>query len=267
MIDAATFIDPVVPIDSNRAAGAAVKGGIRKASLWYVGWVTHQISQFASAVSRTLHIVEGRLKELERQVEAQRIPHAEVVEFDGAAQVEAWWVGPAIEAVRGQAGRTLHSACGDGWLVRAINDAGGDAYGVDPRSAAIEIGLRQRTDLREESLLEHLGAVAPAGLAAVVLSGIVEGLAGGEREQLLGLIANALAPGGALVVHSVTRARWESADAPVEADLAPGHPLRPDTWIHVLTQRGYTATAHAGPDGTDYVVTAVAPSVDFTPSA
>ncbi|HEY1832300.1 MAG TPA: hypothetical protein VGG38_18840 [Acidimicrobiales bacterium] len=264
MIDAATFIDPVVPIDSNRAAGAFVKKGIRSFLLWYVGWITHQMSQFASAVSRTLHIVEGRLKELERQVEAQRVPHAEVVEFAGGAGAEAWWVSPAVDAVRAQAGRTLHSACGDGWLVRIINEVGGDAYGVDPRAALIEAGLRQRTDLREESLLEHLGAVAPAGLAAVVLSGTVEGLGGGEREQLLGRIHQALAPGAALVIHSVTRARWESADAPVEADLAPGHPLRPETWIHVLAQRGYAARATAGPDGSDYLVTAVSPSVDFT---
>src|SRR5580658_6663041 len=49
MIDAATFIDPVVPVESNRAAGAYVKKGMRSALLWYVGWVTPQMSQFAAA--------------------------------------------------------------------------------------------------------------------------------------------------------------------------------------------------------------------------
>src|ERR1700691_1813576 len=39
MIDAATFIDPVVPVDSNRAAGAFIKKSLRTAMLWYVGWV------------------------------------------------------------------------------------------------------------------------------------------------------------------------------------------------------------------------------------
>ncbi len=32
MVDAATFVDPVVPVDSQRAAGAAVKKGMRTLS-------------------------------------------------------------------------------------------------------------------------------------------------------------------------------------------------------------------------------------------
>ena len=141
MVDATTFIDPVVPVDSNRAAGAFVKKGMRKLSLWYVGWVAHQISQFASAVSRTLHIVDGRLKDVERQVEVQRVPSPGVVEFDEAHSPEAWWVTNAVDAVATAPGRILHAACGDGWLVRLIGASGGDAYGVDPRSAIVEKGL------------------------------------------------------------------------------------------------------------------------------
>ena len=74
MVDAATFIDPVVPVESERAAGAVVKKGMRSLLLWYVGWLTHQMSQSASAVSRALHIVDDRLRELERQVEGQQRP-------------------------------------------------------------------------------------------------------------------------------------------------------------------------------------------------
>ena len=35
-VDRATFVDPLVPIDSNRKAGALIKRGMRSASLWYV---------------------------------------------------------------------------------------------------------------------------------------------------------------------------------------------------------------------------------------
>jgi SAM-dependent methyltransferase len=257
MVDAGTFIDPVVPVDSNRAAGAFVKKGMRSLLLWYVGWVAHQISQFASAVSRTLHIVDGRLKEIERQVEVQRVPAAGIVEFPDIHRNGAWWVAPAVGAVAKAPGRILHAACGDGWLVRQIGQAGGDAYGVDPRPTAVERGLLAGSDLREEPLSEHLRAVAQSGLAAIVLSSTVEGLSGGEREHLLTLVATRLAPGGTLVIHSVTRQHWEAADAPVEADLAPGRPLRADSWCHLLEQRGYRATAQQGPDGADFLVTAV----------
>ena len=247
MVDAATFIDPVVPVESERAAGAVVKKGMRSLLLWYVGWLTHQMSQSASAVSRALHIVDDRLQELERQVEGQRVPAAGVVEFPGLQRADAWWVEPAIAAVAKVPGRVLHAACGDGWLVRRIIAAGGDAYGVDPRSRLIDTAMLGTLDLRGEPVGEHLRAVAAAGLGAVVLSGTVDGMAGAERGQLLGAIGTRLAPGGTLIVHSVTRQAWEAADAPPEADLAAGRPLRPEAWCSLLDQGGYEAVALSGP--------------------
>lgn len=255
MVDAATFIDPVVPIDSNRAAGAVVKKGMRTLLLWYVGWVTHQMSQFAAAVSRTLHAIDARIKDLERRVQIQHVPDDSVAEFPGLSVDGAWWVESAVAVISRAPGRVLHAACGDGWLVRRINGAGGDAYGVDPRPAIVERGILTGLDLREEAVADHLLAVAPAGLAGIVLSSAVEGLAPGAREHLLAQVTFRLAPGGTLLIHSVSRERWESADAPLEADLAAGHPLRAETWIHLLGQRGFEATAQHGPDG-DYLLTA-----------
>jgi len=256
-VDAATFIDPVVPVESERAAGSVVKKGMRSMLLWYVGWITHQMSQSASAVSRALHIVDERLKELERQVEAQRVPDASVVEFPTSAGPGAWWTETAVAAVAKAPGRVLHAACGDGWLVRRINEAGGDAYGVDPRSSLVDAVELGALDLRGEGLAEHLRAVAAAGLGGMVLSGVVEGLAGGERTHLLTAVGTTLAPGGTLVLHSVNRQAWDAADAPVEADLAAGHPLRAGTWRVLLERAGYSATAQEGPDGSDFLVVAV----------
>jgi hypothetical protein len=261
MVDAATFVDPVVPVDSERAAGAVVKKGMRTVLLWYVGWITHQVSQFASAVSRTLHIVEGRLKELEAKVEVQRVPGAAVLDVPSLHRTDAWWVAPAVAAVRAATGRTVHAASGNGWLVRQIIDAGGDAYGVDPRTDLVEQGMLTVSDLRGENLIEHLRAVAPAGLGGLVLSGVVDGMGSGERTQLLDLVAAKLAPGGVLVVHSVSRSWWDGPDAPFEADLAPGRPLRPGTWRQLLEQSGYHATVTEGPGEADYLVTAVRATV------
>jgi hypothetical protein len=257
LVDAATFIDPVVPVESERAAGAVVKKGMRTMLLWYVGWLTHQMSQSAAAVSRALHIVDEHFKELERRVEAQRVPDATVVEFPTSAGAGAWWVEPALAALAKAPGRILHAAAGDGWLVRRIAEAGGDAYGIDPRAPVVDAAELGTFDLRDEHVTEHLRAVAAAGLGGVVLSATVEGMAGGERTQLLAAIGTRLAPGGRLVIHSVGRATWEGPDAPYGADLAPGRPLRPDTWCRLLEENGYTAQAQHGPDGSDYLITAV----------
>ena len=256
-VDAATFIDPVVPVESERAAGAFVKKGMRSLFMWYVGWVTHQMSQSASAVSRALHIVDDRLKELERAVDAQKVAGGGVVDFPALAGPDSWWVEPALAALSKAPGRVLHSACGDGWLVRRLGAAGIDAYGVDPRSALVDRAELGVLDLRGEGVADHLRAVAASALGGVVLSGVVEGLGGGERTALLKDLASRIAPGGTLVVHSVTRATWEAADAPFEADLATGHPLRAETWCELLGSGGYEASAVPGPGGRDFLVTAV----------
>jgi hypothetical protein len=257
MVDAATFIDPVVPVESERAAGAVVKKGMRSLLLWYVGWLTHQMSQSASAVSRALHIVDDRLHELERQVEGQRVPAAGVVEFPDLHQADAWWVEPAVVAVTKTPGRILHAACGDGWLVRRVVSGGGDAYGVDPRASTIDKAELGALDLRSEPVGAHLRAVAAAGLGSIVLSGTVEGMAAAERSQLLTAIGTSLAPGGTLVIHSVSRQAWEAVEAPPETDLAAGRPLRPEAWCTLLEQSGYEAMSQTGPGGADYLVTAV----------
>jgi hypothetical protein len=256
-VDRAVFVNPVVPIDSNRKAGAVVKRAMRSASLWYVGWLTHQINQFASATSRSLHLIERRLDDQEVMIEDQRIPQAEVVEFAGIHGPDAWWVDAAISAVVKAPGRILHAACDDGWLVRAVAAAGGDSYGVDPRGSRVLPGLSGVTDLQVANLAEHLRAVAPGSLGAVVLSGVVDGMAGTERNHLLRLISGRLAANGVLVVHSVTTTSWGSPDAPTEADLSPGRPLRGASWCRLLDRSGYDAVLRMGPDAADYLVTAV----------
>ena len=49
-----------------------------------------------------------------------------------------------VAAVAKAPGRVLHAACGDGWLVRRIVEAGGDAYGVDPRARIVDAGRARR---------------------------------------------------------------------------------------------------------------------------
>jgi hypothetical protein len=256
-VDRAMYVDPVVPVDSNHRAGGAIKKGMRSASLWYVGWLTHQINQFASATSRSLHLIEQRLIELEGGDGVQRAPRAEVVEFPELHGGEAWWVAPAIDAVGPAPGRTLHAACGDGWMVRRLVAAGRDAYGVDPRPgrAAPEVGAA--SDLRTDEVAVHLRAVVPGDLGAVILSGVVDGMAAGEREELLRLTTTALAPSGVLVLHSVTATTWHGPAAPVQADLCPGRPLRSGSWCALLDARGYHASVRPGPGEADYLVTAV----------
>ena len=155
-------------------------------------------------------------------------------------------------------GRILHAACGDGWLVRLIDKAGGDAYGVDPRAHQIDRAELGVLDLRGEDIVAHLRAVAPAGLGALVLSGLVDGLDAGSRAQLLTLVGTCLAPGGTLVLHSALAPGLGRGRRPATRPTwPPGRPLRPEAWCRLFESMGYEAVVHHGPAGADYLVIAV----------
>lgn len=256
LVDAAAFIDPMAPVASRRRGGAALKRGLRSLSLWYLRYVTHQVSQFATAVSRALHIVDAQLTELTGRIEALDVPPSVVVDVEWAHRPDSWWVAEVAEALAGQRHRVLHAACGDGWLVGLLAGHGADSYGVDPRPERVADHELGELDLREEPVLDHLRAVEAGALGGIVLSGLLEASGHGERRRLVEHAVRSLAPDGVLLVHSLTPASWEAADAPPEADLVPARPYRPTTWPHVLGPLGCDVTVRLGPDGRDYLVTA-----------
>ena len=259
LVDRAAFIDPVVPVESSRPGGAVVKKSIRSMNFWYLRFVTHQVSQFATAVSRSLHILDQQMSELAGKVEAVEVPPSVVVDVDWAQRSDAWWVTSVIEQLHGSGRRALHAACTDGWLVAILVATGVDAYGVDPRSGRVADQELGDLDLREEPVLSHLEAVLPGALGGVVLSGLLEASGHGERRRLLESATAALAPGGVLVVHSLDPSAWDAAEAPPEADLVQARPYRRTTWSHILGELGWDASVTPGPDGRDYLVVARRP--------
>ncbi len=261
MVDAATFIDPVVPVESERAAGRLREEG-------------HALD--APLVRRVGHPPDEpvRVGGQPRPAHRRRPPQGARAPGRGAAgprrrrrRVPGRSTGPTpggssprVAAVAKAPGRVLHAACGDGWLVRRIVAAGGRRL---RRRPARPPGRRRRSWARSTCAARRwrstCESVAAAGL-------------GGRRAQRDGRRAWRAAsapsssprwgpgsrPGGTLVIHSVEPTRpGRPTDAPPEADLAPGRPLRPEAWCRLLEQSGYEATAHAGPGGADFMVTAV----------
>jgi len=254
LVDTSAFIDPVVPVGSQLPVGTAIKKGLRTLTMWYVGYVAHQASQFNSAVSRVLHLVDNRLEQIQRTLP----PKFEVPVVD-PGEPGAWWEPTVLGAFGAVRGRVLHAACADGWLVRALGARGVDAYGIDPRAGVTAAAELDGTDLREEPLLDHLRAVGSGSLAGVVLTGVTEGLGVSERDELLRLLTQRLRSGTAgtgsvVVIHSLTPAAWFAEDAPVEADLAPGRPVRAATWAKLF--EGWDVHVHPGASGRDYLVVA-----------
>jgi hypothetical protein len=260
LVDGASFIDPVVPVASSRPGGAALKKSIRSMNFWYLRFITHQVSKFATAVSRSLHILDQQMSDLARKVEAVEVPPSVVVDVGWAHRPDAWWIPGVVEAFDGSRRRVVHAACGNGWLVQILAAANNDSYGVDPRTGPVSAQELGDLDLRDEPVLEHLEAVQAGALGGVVLTGLMEGSGHAERRRILEAAALALAPGGTVVIHCLAPASWDTADAPPEADLVQARPYRPSTWTYLFGELGFEVTVVCASDERDYLVTARRPA-------
>jgi SAM-dependent methyltransferase len=238
LVDGAAYVDISVPVESQRKVGVYVKRLIRKSLSWYIGFIVHQIVKFGWAVSRMLHLVVDHIEDLETTIEDLRVPELPATAVPVEPAGSAWWADDALEALAGTTGRVLHAECGDGSLVQRLVDAGVDAYGVDAAELVIEPAVDRGLDVRAESALDHLEVVAEEALSGLVLSGSLQWLHPNQRDRLVGLAAARLALDGVLVLHSSTPEAWRRGRSHLVADLAPGHPLHPETWTHLLAAHG-----------------------------
>ena len=181
---------------------------------------THQMSQSVAAVSRALHIVDDRLGGAPAASSTRARPAGRRGGARRAARCRAWWVEPVVAATTKVPGRVLHAACGDGWLVRRIEEAGGDAYGVDPRRAPGRVGRRTAPWTCAPRVSPTTCGRSPMlGLGAVVLERDRRGMAPASAAAA-GRVGPRLAPGGTRSSIRPRRGRGEAHDVPPEADRA-----------------------------------------------
>ena len=186
LVDASVFIDPVVPIESRRPGGTTVKRGLRSLSLWYLRYVTHQVSEFATAVSRALHVLDAQVTDLRRAVDALPGRAARsTVEVAWAHHPGAWWVEAVTDELAGTPGRASCTprAETDGSWAPSSNGAwtptaSTPATGSGPTSSTPST-CASRTSPSTS------GPSPRARSRAVVLSGVVEGSGPAERARLL----------------------------------------------------------------------------------
>lgn len=239
-----SFIHADVPTTSRIAPLAYVKRCLRKVMAFYMRFLAQQVTSFAGAITRAVRLLGQRVETLEAvTLLAGERSLAEVSERRGGPDL-APWVELVVTELAGARGRVLHIECGAGALLAALSAAGADAYGVEPVEALAMEASRAGLDVRADAALAHLRALPDGTLGGLVLSGCVDALALGEVLELADRAAAAVAPGGTVVVLSSGPAAWARAVDPVVADLSPGRPLHPETWSHLLGERGLCGIRH-----------------------
>jgi hypothetical protein len=241
-----SFIHADVPTLSNVRGVSQVKRVLRKVMAWYMRFITTQITAFAGAITRAVKLLGARVDNLETiTVRAGERTLNEVQDRRSGPDLTPW-TKVVLDAVGRSQGRVLHAECGAGGLLGALIAAGADAYGVEPAEGLAVQASRAGLDVRADDALVHLRALPEAALSGLVLSGCVDALPLGQVLELADRATTVVAPGGTVVVLS----SGVPLD-PVVADLAPGRPLHPETWCHLLADRGLADTAvhHGADDG------------------
>jgi hypothetical protein len=131
--------------------------------------------------------------------------------------------------------------------VAQLRSAGIDAYGLTATGALNQPG----PDVRRGELLEHLRAVPDGALGAVLLAGLPEAM----RPQTVGpLVAELSRVTRMVVIVSEAPWWWRLRLGAVAADLAPGRPLDPDTWLYAFHGVAMDGSAQYDPSGRSYRV-------------
>src|SRR4051812_16447149 len=242
----ATTLDTIAPLESSRPLVPQLKLVVRKAIGWYVRYIANQLSATMAGLSRALRLLGNRVDVLEAS--APRLAaDAALVTVGGDLST---WYDLVVAETRAVSGRVLHAECGTGDLVAHLVEAGIDAYGLDrDDDVVLEAGARS-LDVRAADVADHLKVLDPESLGAVVLSGCIDRLGLGAQIALADLASAKLAVGGRLIVLGTDPGAWGRAQSAVAADLAPGRPLHPETWLALLERRGFgEPSVHEGPAG------------------
>ncbi len=111
---------------------------------------------------------------------------------------------------------------------------------VRPRVATVLDSLEARADgaRRDVGSRAELDTLPPGDAAMVVGYRCMDVGPLGTRLDVLDRLRTALAPGGWLAVVSIAPSAWPEVVEPVVCDLGGPGPLHPETWAHLLRERG-----------------------------
>ncbi len=238
-------------------AGPASRRRDRQAWAEHLEQLEGRVRALAAASADALGAVADRLEHLEHLEHGEHregsAPHGQPevgadtergTGPDESGALAQWQSRLAESLVTG--GRVLYAQSQAESVVAALRDAGVDAYGV------VGTGPPQPgPDVRSGDLLTHLRSVPDAGLGAVVLTGVPETMAPldvGPLTTELGRVARCV------VIVSESPWWWRLRLGPVEADLARGRPLHPDTWLHAFHELSMSGTAEYDAGGRSYRV-------------
>jgi len=206
-----------------------------------------RVASLGLAAAHALHDVIDRIEDLEQRVRALEPPDGPIgpspVPLEDSAALTQWRAVLAEGLPAGE--RVLYAQSDPDEIVAHLRTEGVDAYAVTDAGSPYRPG----PDVRFASLLDHLRAVPDRALGAVVLAGLPEAMSPGSVAPLVAELGRVA---GTVVIISEAPWWWRLRLGAVNADLALGRPLDPDTWLHAFHGVAMVGTAQYDPSGRSY---------------
>lgn len=144
-----------------------------------------------------------------------------------------------VELFRDLPGPVVDLGCGRGEFLGLLAEADISAYGVDRHPDMVARCREQGLDGREGDALEHLESVPAGTLGGVFSAQMIEHLDVRDVPRMFELAAEALAPGGRLVVETINPQSLFVFSAAFYVDLGHLRPLHPFTLRFLAEKAGF----------------------------
>jgi hypothetical protein len=233
------LFDYAPPLASARRGGSAAKKGLAKLSAWYVRFVGQQVTEFAVSITHAVRLLGERVESIEHQLGTNQASAVARVAASLSIETDPRWNAEITGMFKGETGRVLVARAGTGSLVRALVDAGVEAYGVEPGDPSRVEDVDPALQIRSEELFVHLHRIPDPELAGVVLIGSPDRMTVGGVYEVLEELWRVMLPDATLVVVTTDPEHWRRVRGGLAADLGPGHPLAPETWRQLLDSVGF----------------------------
>lgn len=145
-----------------------------------------------------------------------------------------------VELFGDRPGPVVDLGCGRGEFLHLLVEAGIDAYGVDRHPDMIDLCREKELDARQADAVEHLASVRGRSLGGIFSAQMIEHLEMRDVPRFFDLAADALAPGGRLVIETINPESLFVFAAAFYVDLGHLRPLHPLTLRFLAEKTGFT---------------------------
>ena len=248
-----TRVEPLPPMGTPRPPVRLAKQVVRRVTVGPLTNLASQVAALGATLVAAARALEERVARLEARLDgAGHLP--------GLAPLPDAALDRLAEEVRAAPGTALGAVvqvgAGDGRLLARLRELPAGAWGIDQDPYEVVAGRAAGLDVRLDPPF-RLGAVPAGTVGVVVLGPLVDVLALADLVVLLREARSALVPGATLIVATCEPVAFVEAN-PLLADLAPGRPLRVETWAHLLQRAGFGAPAASEVAGVRLLVSPVA---------